>query len=65
MYVVLAATLLPDEPEVRAWAEEVRPLLVELRAAPWITFLDEALARGARPPHSTAAAAEARTPAER
>ena len=45
-YVVMIAALLPDEPEVRAWADEVRPLLVELGAAPWLRWLDEALARG-------------------
>jgi len=62
-YVVLLATLLPDDPEVRAWAEEVRPLLVDLRAAPWIRFLDDALAQG-NAPATTGAAAEAPIPAE-
>ena len=62
-YVVLTATLLPDEPEVRAWAEEVRPLLVDLRAAPWLRFLDEALASGTATA-TTGAAAEARVPTE-
>ena len=62
-YVVLIATVLPDEPEVRRWAEEVRPLLVELRATPWLGFLDEALARGTGSP-GTAAPAEASTPVE-
>ncbi|HEX5039175.1 MAG TPA: adenylate/guanylate cyclase domain-containing protein [Candidatus Limnocylindria bacterium] len=62
-YVVLIATVLPDEPEVRRWAEEVRPLLVELRATPWLGFLDEALARGTGSP-GTGAPAEASTPVE-
>jgi hypothetical protein len=62
-YVVLTVSLLPDEPEVRAWAEEVRPLLVELRAAPWLGFLDAAMARGTTT--ETATSAEARAPAER
>ena len=51
IYSILAATLLPDQPEVRTWAEEVRPLLEELRAAPWLKFLDQAL--GQATPAST------------
>jgi hypothetical protein len=42
-----AAVLLPDEPEVRAWADEVRPLLEDLRARPYLAKLDEALASSA------------------
>jgi class 3 adenylate cyclase/tetratricopeptide (TPR) repeat protein len=63
MYVVLAATLLPDEPEVRGWAEDVRPLLTELRAAPWLAFLDEALASGTSTA-ATATPSAIRAPAE-
>jgi class 3 adenylate cyclase/predicted ATPase len=57
--VVIAARLLPAEREVRSWADEVRPLLVELRAAPWIAVLDEALASAGAPvpPGSPAAVA--------
>ncbi|MGH2418313.1 MAG: AAA family ATPase [Candidatus Limnocylindria bacterium] len=59
-YVVDAAVLLPGEPEVRAWAAEVRPLLEELRARPYLDRLDTALASA---PESAAHAArpEART----
>jgi hypothetical protein len=41
---VNAATLLPDEPEVRGRAVDARPLLVEMRAAPLLGYLDAALA---------------------
>jgi hypothetical protein len=43
-WVVEAAVLLPAEPEVRAWADDIRPLLHELRAKPYLDRLDEALA---------------------
>jgi tetratricopeptide (TPR) repeat protein len=56
---VLAVHLMPAEPEARAWAEEARELLVRMRAAPWITQLDAALATA--PAISAAVAAE--TPA--
>jgi hypothetical protein len=57
-----AAVLLPGEPEVRAWAEEVRPLLESLRARPYLAKLDEALASvsSARPSPARAPAAETR-----
>ncbi|MGH2418746.1 MAG: hypothetical protein ACRDFY_10470, partial [Candidatus Limnocylindria bacterium] len=42
-WVVDAAVLLPDEPEVRAWAAETRLLLEELRAQPYLDRLDAAL----------------------
>jgi tetratricopeptide (TPR) repeat protein len=41
--VVDATVLLPGHAEVRAWAAEVRPLLVELRARPYLERLDAAL----------------------
>ena len=43
-----ALAVLPDHPQVRAWAAEVRPLLEELRAAPYLARLDALLA--AAPP---------------
>ena len=43
-----AAVLLPDDPEIRARVEKSRPLLVELRAKPYLQRLDIALA-GASP----------------
>jgi hypothetical protein len=61
-YVILIASLLPDEPEVRRWAEEVRPLVVELNAVTWLRFLDEALAQGTAPSSTTAS--EVTAPAE-
>ncbi len=39
-----AAVLLPEDPRTRALAAEARPLLEELRAAPYLAKLDEALA---------------------
>ncbi len=41
--VVNVAQVLADEPEVRAWAAESRPILVELGARPWLEALDAAL----------------------
>jgi class 3 adenylate cyclase/predicted ATPase len=64
-YVVDAAVLLPGEREVRAWAAEVRPLLEELRARPFLDKLDEALASAppsAAPAARTEARAETSTP---
>ena len=46
MVVLKAATLMPDEPSVRAWAAEARPLMVELRATVILDMLDAALAAG-------------------
>jgi hypothetical protein len=40
---VAAATLLPDQPEIRALAAEVRPLLERLGARPALERLDRAL----------------------
>jgi len=40
-----AAVLLPGHPAVRALVERTRPLLVELRARPWLERLDDALSR--------------------
>ena len=63
--VVDAAVVLPGESEVRGWAAEVRPLLEELRARPYLAKLDQALAstpdRGARPTSDRSTAAEATT----
>jgi hypothetical protein len=52
-----AAVLLPDEAEVRAWADEVRPLLDDLRARPYLAKLDEALASASSPAPRTGSAA--------
>jgi hypothetical protein len=41
---ISALELLPDEPEIRALAETCRPMLVDLRARPWLERLDAALA---------------------
>jgi tetratricopeptide (TPR) repeat protein len=38
-----AVSLLPDEPEIVAWAAEARPILERVRAAPELARLDEAL----------------------
>ena len=46
MVVLKATTLMPDEPSVRAWAAEARPLMVELRATVILDMLDAALAAG-------------------
>ncbi|HET9417406.1 MAG TPA: hypothetical protein VFP30_07685, partial [Candidatus Limnocylindria bacterium] len=58
-----ALELLPDEPEIRAMAERGRPMLVELRARPWLERLDAALrmsgAGGSETPASTASAQSA------
>jgi tetratricopeptide (TPR) repeat protein len=43
-YAIDAAILLPENPEIRALVERARPLLVELRAKPWLDRLDAALA---------------------
>ncbi|MGQ0608907.1 MAG: AAA family ATPase [Chloroflexota bacterium] len=48
-WVIDAAVLLPDEPEVRAWAAEARLLLEELRAQPYLDRLDAALGSAAGP----------------
>jgi hypothetical protein len=65
MRAVDAAVLLPDEAEVRAWADEVRPLLEDLRARPYLAKLDEALASASspRPAPTSAAASRAERPA--
>ncbi len=52
--VLTAAALLPDEPDVRRWADEARALFVELGAAARITALDAALARAESPTTITA-----------
>ena len=52
MIMIGALELLPDQPEIRAIAERYRPMLVELRARPWLERLDRALAA------STAAVAD-------
>jgi hypothetical protein len=46
-YAVDAVILLPDHPEIRLMAEAARPLLVELRAKPYLERLDAALAGSA------------------
>jgi len=56
-----AAVVLPGDPKVRALAEEARPLLVELRARPYLDKLDEALA--ASPSVERASSVEARSEA--
>jgi tetratricopeptide (TPR) repeat protein len=66
--VVAAATLLADQPEIRALASEVRPLLEELRARPALDRLEAALGGAPDPTESSAgragatASAPARSP---
>jgi class 3 adenylate cyclase/predicted ATPase len=55
-YAIDAAVLLPGEPEIRALVENARPLLVELRAKPYLDRLDAGLAG-----HSPASPAPAAT----
>ena len=55
-----AAVLLPDDPEIRTLVEKSRPLLVELRAKPYLERLDIALA-GASPASSASDASRAAT----
>lgn len=43
-YAVDALILLPDDPEVRGWADESRATFAELQARPWLERLDAALA---------------------
>jgi len=67
-YVVDAAMVLPDDPEVRAWAEDARSTLERLRARPYLARLDQALALGspaARPSSSVRAADGAEVAPER
>jgi hypothetical protein len=59
MVSVNALLALPDDQEVIGWAGEVRPLLVELRAAPSIVQIDAVLPDAAPTP---AAAATAEVP---
>ena len=63
-YVVDAVVLLPNHPEVRAWAAELRPFLEELDAQPYIERMDRAVASAAGPAGRPAdARAAAPTPA--
>ena len=54
-FAISALELLPDEPEIRALAEQSRPMLVEVRARPWLERLDAALGTSV-PAERTAAA---------
>ena len=56
-FAVDAAILLPDNPEIRALVERARPLLVELRAKPWLDALDAALAGAPATPGAPTSAA--------
>ena len=62
-WVVEAAILLPGEAEVRAWASEVRPLLEELRAKPFLDKLDEVLTSAQTPSAGAKAESRAESPA--
>jgi len=69
-FAISALELLPGEPEIRALAEQSRPMLVELRARPWLERLDAALnAQPAAAPRigavADAGAEEPQAPAER
>jgi hypothetical protein len=44
-----AAVLLPDDAEVRGWADEARPVFDALAARPWLERLDVALAASTAP----------------
>jgi hypothetical protein len=60
--VVNAAQVMGDEPEVRSWAMEARPLLEAMGAKPWLERLDKALAGpGSVAPASAASSIEVRT----
>jgi class 3 adenylate cyclase/predicted ATPase len=48
-FAVDAVTVLPDEPEIRAWVDEARPILERLRARPFLERLDASLAEAATP----------------
>ncbi|MGH2428997.1 MAG: AAA family ATPase [Candidatus Limnocylindria bacterium] len=45
-----AIILLPDDPEVRSWADDARATFESLRARPYLDRLDEALASAGAPP---------------
>jgi hypothetical protein len=59
---VHAVHLLPGEGETRRWAEEARPLLVEMGVTPWIEMLDTALGAAPAAP-APAPTADAQVPA--
>ncbi|MCV0402605.1 MAG: AAA family ATPase [Chloroflexi bacterium] len=62
--VVSALHLLPEEPEVRAWGAEIRPMLERLRARPMLERLEELL--GTEPVSAdTRPASDAQVPSER
>jgi class 3 adenylate cyclase/tetratricopeptide (TPR) repeat protein len=56
-----AIILLPDDPEVRAWAEDARALFTELRAQPYLDRLDAALASAPSTAPAVAPSEAART----
>jgi hypothetical protein len=61
-FAIDALMVLPEEAEIRAWAEEARPILEGLRARPYLERLDGALASA--PTTAPVASSEAaRTPA--
>jgi len=64
-YAVDAAVLLPDHPDIRALVDEARPLLVELRAQPYLDRLEAALGdaqTASQAPTPTGAASSPLTP---
>ena len=58
-----AIIMLPDDPEVRSWAEDARALFTELRAQPYLQRLDEALAAAPETAPAVAPSEAAQTPA--
>ncbi len=58
-----ALMVLPDEAEIRAWAEEARPILEGLRARTYLERLDEALESAPSTAPAVASTEAARTPA--
>ena len=58
-----AIGLLPDRPEIQDLAKAVRPLLVELRARPWLERLDQALGTSSAPGAAVGSEATASAPA--
>jgi hypothetical protein len=62
MRAVQATQLMPDEPEVRAWADEARALFTELEAHTSLTALDEALASGDAALQAAEVGSEVRAP---
>ena len=62
-FAIDALMVLPDEAEIRVWAEEAHPILEGLRARPYLERLDTALASAPSTAPTAAPSEAARTPA--